>query len=199
MPDPEIDVRIRAARNDCRVPINDEVIPAEKTGRAHCDAEQRRQRHALAQPSPPDHLAFCPGIRVARVDHAQRSTSAPPEAVGRLVPRPSRARIKREADQRPKRDGNDENGGDDADHRVVPGQDQQIKGNILAEDRVSGPGSVRSEKAQQRDPKGRRAETDQCGKNEGRKPWRATRDRRQWPAQRPQVIPQEYTHRNQKP
>jgi hypothetical protein len=151
----------------------------------------------MAQPSPPDRFAFCPGTRVDRVDHPQRSTTAPPEAVGGLVPRPSRGWVKGEADQRPERGGNDKNGGDDADHRVIPRQDEQIKGNILAEDRVTGPGSVRSQKAQQRDPKGRRAETDQCGKDEGRKPWGATRDRRQWPAQRPQVEPQEYTDRSQ--
>src|SRR5271169_2547799 len=195
--DPEIDVRIRAARDNCRVPINDEVIPAEKTGRAHCDAEQRRQRRALAQPSPPNRLAFCPGARVDRVDHPQRSTPAPPEAVGGLVPGPSRGWVKPQTDQRPEPGGNDKNGGDDADHRVIPRQGEQIKGNILAEDRVTGPGSVRSQKAQQRDPKGRRGETDQCCKNKGRKPWGARRHRPQWPAQCPQVEPQEYTYRNQ--
>ena len=100
-----------------------------------------------------------------------------------MLPRPSRAWIKLKADQRPKRNRDDENDDDHADHGVIPGQGQQIEGNVLAEDRVAGAGRGRTEETQERHPKRRRAEGDDGGKNEGRKPWRALRHRRQWPAQ----------------
>ena len=46
--DPEIDVGKRAAGNDLRMSIDDEMIPAEKAGYARREAEQRSQHQALA-------------------------------------------------------------------------------------------------------------------------------------------------------
>ena len=69
--DPEIDVGEGATRNDRGMSVDDQVIAAEKTGDTHRDAEKRCQDQTLAQPSPPDHLAFRPGIRIVRVDHAE--------------------------------------------------------------------------------------------------------------------------------
>src|SRR5580765_5839147 len=74
--DPEIDVGIRAAGNDLRMSVYDEIIAAKEAGYARREAEQRSQHQALAYPSPPDHLALGPGYRIDGAYHTQRWRAA---------------------------------------------------------------------------------------------------------------------------
>jgi hypothetical protein len=90
------------------------------------------QCHALTQPTPPDHLPLCSGVCVYGIYHVEPSLTTPPEAVGRIVPWPCRARIRAKAYQRPKRHRDDENGSGGADDRVILAKDEQIEGNVLA-------------------------------------------------------------------
>jgi hypothetical protein len=102
------------------------------------------QRHAPTQPAPPDHLPLCSRACVYGIHHVEPSLITPPEAVGRIVPRPCRARIRAKVDQGPKRHRDGENDSGGADDRVIPGQDEQVEGNVLAktasrQSRVHGP------------------------------------------------------------
>ena len=97
------------------------------------------------------------------------------------MPGPSRTRIKRESNQRPKRNRHDEHGEDDGNHRVVPGQDEQVEGNVFAEDRIAGAGDGSPEVAEEWCPKGRRPDTDQSCEDKACEPRGTPQYRWQWP------------------
>jgi hypothetical protein len=98
------------------------------------------------------------------------------------MPRSPCARVKGEADQRPQRNRHDQSRDDDRNHGVVPGEDEQIEGNVLAEYGVDGPGAGRAEEAQRRHPKGRSAKPYQSSEKRCCEPRSGRWDRRQWSA-----------------
>ena len=87
--DPEIDVGIRAAGNDLRMSVDDEVIPVEEAGYARRKAEQRSQHQPLAYPSPPDRLALRRSIRFDGAYHAQHLRTGLLEVVVEVIQSPS--------------------------------------------------------------------------------------------------------------